>query len=1033
MADTSRSLLGAPVILAALVVPATASAYDPNAEIELTDAAQTVEVLPGVYPKAPAHEIPIDWDAFLDFNSTCWDETHGIEEPPADGEYEIDFDPNLGLPSLIPEETLDSPLPLRGGRISTRNWDEGALQTLADCVEMLEEEYEYLYIQPPDTTPQDLQDCMDEVMANHGDPCVAPDSADCLDLEYHASWCGGREFLANGSDPSWTCAGVIDTALQQDAADPGNTIGPVLLPEEMHGAAGTTRHYLDRAMALSIPVGDPSWHWDSDNADVTRDDAELAMLGDVLERAQWAMDTEVYSCAEYAYERYYDLGALEATALASGRSPRAIFDRAYYDADPMVTSAPTQFDFRKLTGDPSYPANMSQACSTHGLVDWPVRSFSATADKLAHPERGAYRIFERDSPQYECARDYFTFKNVYYYLYKLRSGPPPESELPCGHWRAQLQNHYRVDAGWHLIMDQHMANAGYLDEELTYLAAKQEALWEVYSAYLATDDPSEKAEHLETIDQALVEGARMGCIPTDPNRLTPCDWSPSYFAEGAMTILGRVRQEDYLECVEELGEGTFGDADLTARFVEPALCELVVPENPDADFCDVSLEEWESWTDLDREVLQEQCESHVECSETGVYLGYPNPLADLVYQSYLDGINTTPTASDASLALYLVDVREHLELLLLAVDRIATGNLVDTADFEKSIGNDIVGASFSHHSMLDSVGFSHSALSEEDNPFDQPGCKYMQPFGSGESELRASLLGGKLADPFLLHTEDMGAESAEDGGEPAPFGAGSLTTSGIFRVSEDAHGNLESVALGATGCLSSQIYPLPTAPVPDYSPPTGSLQVVFRFGFSGSVGVKGCVAPAAVVELPGGSAADEADAANGMQACPEVAIGLRTSVEPSAAIKMTAALGVTDGFLGAAEVGIKGVLTFAEIALPISLDMRLQSAPSTGSHNVDTQFGVQLVGRLLKGVISAYLRFNVPFTGGLIGLDVVEIPLVTLGGAEVKIPLIKKNDSEDVCAKVVAFALLNRQPCGLDSCSAGSIACEDIGDVLFGL
>ncbi len=630
------------------------------------------------------------WMGDIDFSETLAPEAiPDLSAPASVAEQEVKLTADVGLahsvsvgsgsahdwqvhPALLEDENTEPGYPVSGHLVDTRFWEEEAASTFLDCLAESDYAAAFAFAQttdllvsasasgPPD--PTTIEACFDEVESAFGDPCEKDTEELCLNLEWHESWCGRIAYSQNGANPSWACYDDVQNAIDDYMAESGATEEPILLPSKMYRAGEVTEHPgLKRALGVKIQLSPDTSYGESDHA-LPNAEVSLADRFDAAsERIQWAANGQaVHSCEEFAYEYHQDMSVLLDGAKTHQRDPRWTFEAAYYGRDgvgPFVTSGPalhTKTNFLGSDGGLIW-LNKRTGMPDHGFVPW-TRS-SKHADPK-HRLRHRLQAWEDSGAQGRTRLS--TFKNVYFYLHRLRKGPTEPLGGQCASFRHGLQNHYTVNAAWHKRMNETAANAGFLDEEMELMRGKQDALWTIYQQYLLADDPAVRADLTKMIDDALREGFAAGCIPNDPSVPTACDWAPSIFSEGVLETTETWQRKFYDKCADELGEAEFTDNELKAKFVDLS--------NANVAFDSDSLNE-----------LNNKRNAALAYPDfTGSTAGIHNYLFFMVGTS-----GTVTPASSTS--------RGYRSLVAHAVDKIADGTLIRRGEFEKTMGGEFSG------------------------------------------------------------------------------------------------------------------------------------------------------------------------------------------------------------------------------------------------------------------------------------------------------------------------------------------------------
>ena len=380
--------------------------------------------------------------------------------------------------------------------------------------------------------------------------CLKPTLAQCKDPAYFETKCGAAELSAHLSDPSWVCFGVYSSSHSAFTSQPAVAVKKTLVPETTTQGGIESTQYLESAVT-SVEAEDKSTHFAGKpygcfasqyGATPTKLGSEKVGLWETyqldpcIEAAPDAPSSAwdwnglaVASCAEYAFEKFYDFGRVEQASAASEHDARKVFELLTSPSSPVRMTGQTAV--RSRSGKTSSPLPFA-ACA-------PGNSFTSY---LSPPQPGS------------CA---------------------PES------W------------SWHLQKAQALAAAGYSDEALEYLARKEADFDELVAAKymvqtqqalnggaIGSSNPmvSQQAM-LESyalnaqivwwdgqIDAALaIAQSELGCVPSVAGVLTPCDWAPSDLRDTLYTHYRNLRSAARAKCEAVTG----GDlTNLTSRFVD---------------------------------------------------------------------------------------------------------------------------------------------------------------------------------------------------------------------------------------------------------------------------------------------------------------------------------------------------------------------------------------------------------------------------------------------------------------------------------
>lgn len=1011
------------------------SAGPPLPPVTPVDPFEIIELAEGV--GIQQHEIPTDWDAFLEFDETCWDQIHGVVKPEEPSIYDDIYpgdvsdvmDGGLEVPLAFPDD------PTTGGEIDTCFWDDDARTQLLDCFANLPEPYEGTVlecggeIEGPTVMPSwivapepssSVDECIEDVLGTWGTPCLEPTAEDCLSLEYLGSWCGRLAFEEHGEDPEWVCNVAIEEAASAGGDEPHAQWGPVLVPEVTWGPTGTRRHHLEREHGWKIDDGTSHTSHDAQ----AYGSAGAAMASEIAEgnkHAWYATNGGAFSCDEYAYEATYDYGLLEDTAISNSRRAREIYERVFGGSDPMVENLGghpgLRWDFRANDGevildDPFWSHRQGFECRDDGLTPWPEHPGPGGTisyyQYLQHPEEGPYRVFPRAWGS--CNSSTFTFKNVYYYLYQLRRGPSeefsvhPEWDL-CQGWADSHKTHYRVNSRWHEAMSEAMKLGAYTDDELAYLARKQTALLDLYDQFLDETSPSKREDLTHQIDEALVEGAQMGCIPTDPSRLTPCDWAPEYFAEGAMTRIGAFRDRLEQECTEVLGEGPL--ASLHEQIFNPvALAETLNPV----------------------------CQSWGGCpqGELCVAPRCPHPLWDDINDLYAeaatcpDGTTSCDeidyTADYHGIRRFLDRREEYLDMVTTALATASATPGVKRRKVERALGNDWFSGTMKSEAELDMLG-EQPEYATQNWAINHTRCGVF-PEIVEDVAFEATLLQIDLSD-LIMHVTAF--VDTLQGGE-FPDGQGEILTPEEWA---NADFEFEPFEFDWVGSVRGEYIDSPTSNgyCASYSlPPLGGsfktpplivpfdlgpVWLLLRMDAGGSMKLTASADLCWGAAQPPSSIDDPVNEAQNIDPCPDNIHG-NVAVAPSVSANVDVSVGLADKF-ALTEVGVEVDVTLAELSLPA----RLGFTTDLADFEVERNFEFAVVGTFLKATLRAYVRL-LPL---LSGPTVFSATLAQFGGIAFNLR-VDEDGVHDPCVSIEAQALiLGNTGCAIAGCDVGLADC----------
>lgn len=850
-------------------------------------------------------------------------------------------------PSMVWEPLALSSYPVTGMMIDTRHWYEVAATEFEDCLWADYQGASIAFAQatgalvsaiPAGLPPNDvIHSCYQQMEQLWGDPCLPADAELCVNFDWHESWCGRRSFDSEGADPGWACHQAVTDAVATYVGQTGATVEPILLPETTYVEGVAIPHEgLVRADGIRIELNTDAAYHETGSYSPTATATATDELYDQMRRDSWAAGNalEVHSCEEYAYERYLDMSEWEQAGIEHQRDVRWMFDAAFYGIDsmgPYVTPPPIKPNFRGSDGDEIW---LNDGLSPDdGFVPWTRANYSAPEEN-----KRRHRLFATYQPGSTPQLKLTTFKNVYYYLHRLRKGPVGDFAGNCDGWKEDLREHFVVNTGWHRLMDQTAEQAGFLDDEMERMRDKQDELWEVYLSYLASDDVVERQQLTARIDEALREGYEAGCIPLDPSFPTVCDWAPSLFVQGVLEELEHWRTYDYEECVDELGEAHFDDADIKAKFVDLSQAGVTLPEP------------WATFIDDAQNVVQGR--------------------------SY--------TASPGQLRLYYHDMLGfyslwgYRELIAQAIGALGDRALTNSTDYEQTMGGEFFGVSLLHQSQF-SVGsdpFKACTSVPETGALDAVEVR-LGPWDKKLYEGATNLVdNGYVVDPNAYTPNPDGSFSSIDN-----WGFGQSMWLGGELTPISSQGDSIKAGLGwSAGWSLGYSYAMPLATA-------GWATLKLRLGASAGINVSGGISASRTWPNPQSEATEEELLMNGgTKICKDItSTSVGFNLTPSANASGSAALGVS--LANVLEVGIKGTLTIIDVALPISYTATVTNDNPAREYTWDHDFRVDLVLTMLSGRISAYVALDAIVTT----ITIFELVLAKWHGRRVDLAL--KNDT----------------------------------------
>lgn len=922
----------------------------------------------------------IDWDGFLQYDESCWSELHGPDaDPPkpcgdaalvtpkpdaptssfvpgislTDGCTALRDDLELRVSQTKPRYTLDLPIayandPTTDGQVDTRYWTPDAAADFWACMGMSPPNVTWALVAVPPTPT--IASCL-EGLGGPAAVCEPVDDALCTNMEWHESWCGRITYEKLAADETY-CDDAIQDAIDDYAAQTGATAELLLMPDVMTGKDGDTEHDMERAYGARVFLQDDATFHDVD-ARAARADAAGVAADEASKRATWAANgDDVYSCEELAYESVYDYAELDTAARQHKRDTRWMFDEAFYGARALATSAPTRPDIRDSGGDLVWLVNPSYIVD-RGFVQWPASD--AHAPESQKIDKRMYGHWASGTTTYK------TFKNVYYYLHRLRRGPDATFEggngalglSRCEAWRNTQRHHYTVSHGWHRLMDQRMKQDGFIDAELETLARKQDELWGTYVAYVRSNDVDERRELLETIDAALEDGARWGCIPDDPTVNTPCDWSPELYTEGLTKVLEAERMRVLDRCTAELGEGSFDDAELHAKFLDPdALGVTLTPQ--------YTLDD-----------LRTRRNAALAVRYTDSVANMRRFFAEFVG---IDGFTNSG----------------YRDRLASALSTIGDDAFVRRTEMEKSVSGEFFSVGFSHHavtagadggaSLCDSKPRMRMRNTVDMSLFDLDALEFYDHW----SDLGPPIDLDRLArEATQTEYEDWNRLDEAPGLSDFQH---SISIEGAFRH-EPGFGTVRGGGISWSAEWNAVGFEYKT---PLFAAPP--LVVSLKLGAHGGISLSGTVS---ITDFEADDPpADPAElvANGGALVCPSIAsTTFDFNVTPAAYAGGYVAVGA--GILGIIEVGVKGSLEVVRLSIPITASVTNGNANPTRTPKISADVQIEVIGTLLSGTLSAFAELNL----GVFSIPLWEWVIARFTGPQLRLYANTEEADVDAC------------------------------------
>jgi hypothetical protein len=536
----------------------------------------------------------------------------------------------------------------------------------------------------------------------------------------------------------------------------------------------------------------------------------------------------------------------------------------------------------------------------------------------------------------------------------LEGTSPPPPPPPPG---PDFERWYEVSIGWHKQMAQALSwvHPDHL-EELDRLQIELLAKWKDYHYKWiwsfpcriggrtgmhcdsqARFDAIAEADALRVkIDEAIADAALLGCLPANPDDITPCDWAPRLAADPIHDAYESHTRRLYDRCVSEHEDPILDNNALDAIFLNPW---LVLPE-PQSAFAAVA-------------------GTVCPLSQSSFSGNYALTNAQIT-ACQLQFKANDHTANPAALERYWRDRFRYLQVLeaRMAQDYGNDGALWNTSNYEKSIGNSTAGLA---------VRFDSEAGYD---PAQARICDKGPAMGNHAS-IDISLFGLPVKQPVFDHKIDVANEwsdwhdgyHADHGAswgtytQPPPSLSDYSTASGVDAKVRDSlaiGGNFiyNEEEVGASVQASTTPYRFAVGAGVSARLPAGPIDFVLSAGIEGSVGI---TLSHSVSYL----ATRDSSAAG----CGAWAFTTAVSVSPFAGVDGFFSAGVAAGPI---EVGLKGVLTLVKLSLPITLSAGLtaQDVDPDGDGATDrvpvfnVDLDADLVLTMMSGRVSVYFALN---------------------------------------------------------------------------
>ncbi len=335
--------------------------------------------------------------------------------------------------------------------------------------------------------------------------CVPPTLAQCRDPQYAATRCGKLAMAAARTNPTSACNTLLgaDAITLADSLPTRRVIAPLLTTASGATVAATAQQFGDcmpgapgRSCARlpdysynghtyaglsNSPMGDVMARMAYYPPSNISPAATFFRWADASRRIAWDNNGyAVNTCREYIWEKYYDYSLFEAGAATNSNDPRALVNIAYGGPD-----GPQSIGSRAVLGIPLSQKDGTPTGVNIGFPTSPQVKNTFYTAKLADdvPEMVAVDCYQRNA-----VAPFAIVLNDTDLYNTLVNGPK------------HIENF-----AWHQAMNEHLRDAGYLDEELYRLEdvrrqfegllARRLSLTKQWEAYLrALIDESQEKE-----------------------------------------------------------------------------------------------------------------------------------------------------------------------------------------------------------------------------------------------------------------------------------------------------------------------------------------------------------------------------------------------------------------------------------------------------------------------------------------------------------------------------------------------------------
>lgn len=378
----------------------------------------------------------------------------------------------------------------------------------------------------------------------------------CKNPGYYKTTCGKNSLSANRDNPAWICAPWVPGVISAAKTAKGAVQKSVLVPKMVTTPTGNvTTSGIAQTAAWTV-ADTPNRHVQTGNKSVL---AGRLMSLTPAQRAAWnqaqttppagyvgataSSPADVNSCAELAFEKFWDFSRLEEAAAASGHDARTVANLAFSGASGWsnATAPGTTLD---CTTAP---------CTTRpGYYGTGMSGFKLAGTTLRERSGAAM-------PQFTPVGTGCRTKNAFL------------EDVPGRFVFGNSTCHYTESLSWHAQMNQ--ALAGISDEKLEYLQARgrryrylanrrAELLMGMTTAQaakcagLSPMSPGCQAqpvmlEAVQAVDAEIdvlrAEAQEAGCLNAG-TAATACDWAPSLFRDRLYAQYRPARDAVFTRC-----------------------------------------------------------------------------------------------------------------------------------------------------------------------------------------------------------------------------------------------------------------------------------------------------------------------------------------------------------------------------------------------------------------------------------------------------------------------------------------------------